>query len=446
MKKAIPVAFLVLILTAGTARAQHEGHHPAATPTAPPATTPMAMPPAVVTPPPPDANPAAPSAHSNPDPMAAMEEMEPMDHWMTMVHGYAFLTVNRQGGPSGDREFESQNHLMLTAMRSLWGGKLSLLGTFTLEPATIPPRGSAELFQRGETYRNVLLIDRQHPHDLFVQVAAAWERPLSESAKLRLYLAPWGEPALGPVAFPHRLSASENPTAPLSHHNQDSTHIAADVATVGLTASIVTLEGSVFHGREPDENRWDIEQGRLDSWSGRLTVRPTPELAFQISSGHLEHPESVEPGNQTRSTASVTYQKTTAGGFFAATAVVGRNQTTDGPEWGNLLEWTWKFGGNFLYGRLESVDRDVYELVNKRQRPGNVPRERTLVQAGTVGFVRDLPWPPGVETGLGADVTLYSFTPRLDSIYGKQPVSLHGFVRIRFGSHAGMAGMDHSHP
>src|SRR6185295_1067172 len=174
---------------------------------------------------------------------------------------------------------------------------------------------------------------------------------------------------------------------------QDSTHIAADVATVGLTASIFTLEGSVFHGREPDENRWDIEQGRLDSWSGRLTVRPAPELSFQVSSGHLEHPESVEPGNQTRSTASVTYQRTTPGGFIAVTAVAGRNQTHDRPEWGNLLEWTWKFAGkNYFYGRIESVDRDFYELVHKRQRPEDVPRQRTLVQAATLGFVRGVSW------------------------------------------------------
>jgi hypothetical protein len=436
--KPIPIAFISLVLSAGTAMAQHEGHPPAATPTPPPATAPMAMPPAAT---------AAPSEPANPDPRAAMEEMTPMDHWMTMVHGYAFVNLNRQGGPSGDNELESQNHLMLTAMRTLWGGKLSLLGTFTLEPATIPRRGSAELFQRGETFHDVLLIDRQHPHDLFVQIAAAWERSISESAKLRLYAAPWGEPALGPVAFPHRLSASENPTAPLSHHNQDSTHIAADVATVGLTASIFTLEGSVFHGREPDENRWDIEQGRPDSWSGRLTVRPTRGLSFQISSGHLEHPERAEPGNQTRSTASVTYEKTTAGGFFAATAAAGRNQTGDGPEWGNLLEWTWKFAGkNFLYGRLESVDRDFYELVNKRQRPAGIPRQRTRVQAGTLGYVRNVPWSGEVETGLGADVTIYSFTSRLDFVYGRRPVSLHGFVRIRFGSHSGMAGMDHSHP
>lgn len=440
--KAILVVFVGVILVPGAAMAQHEGHHPAATPTPAPAEMPMAMPS------PPSSPGPAPAAAvaANPDPMAAMEEMEPMDHWMTMVHGYAFLNANRQGGPSGEREFDSQNHFMFMGMRSLGGGKASLLGTFTLEPATIPAGGSAELFQRGETYRNVPLIDRQHPHDLFVQLGAAWERPLSKNASLRLYLAPWGEPALGPVAYPHRLSASENPTAPLSHHNQDSTHIAADVATAGLTASIFTLEGSVFHGREPDENRWDIEQGRLDSWSGRLTVRPIRELSFQVSSGHLEHPESVEPGNQTRSTASVTYQRATPGGFLAATAVAGRNQTPDGPEWGNLLEWTWKFAGkNFLYGRLESVDRDLYELVNKRQRPEGTPRQRTLVQAATLGFVRNVSWLANLETGVGGDVTLYSFSSRLDPVYGNRPVSIHGFLRIRFGTHSGMAGMDHSH-
>jgi len=427
---------LVASLTAGVAAAQHEGHQPATTPT--PAPTAMPSPHPSASPPP-----GTTQILANPDPMMMMEEMEPMDQWMTMVHGYAFLTVNRQGGPSGDREFESQNHFMLMAMRSLWGGKFSLLGTFTLEPATIPAGGSAELFERGETYRNVLLVDRQHPHDLFVQLGMAWERGFSKTAKFRLYLSPWGEPALGPVAYPHRLSASENPAAPLSHHNQDSTHIAADVATLGLTASIFTLEGSVFHGREPDENRWDIEQGRLDSWSGRLTVHPVPELSMQISSGHLEHPEAIEPGDQTRSTASLMYQKATPGGFFAATAIAGRNQTPEGPEWGNSLEWTWKFAQmNFLYGRVEKVDRDVYELVNKRQRPKGVPRDRISVEAATIGFVRNIPLLSEAETGLGADLTFYRFPSRLDSVYGSHPISFHGFLRIRFGSHA---GMQHGH-
>jgi len=427
-------------LVAGVAVAQHEGHHPAATPTPAPSTPP---PPSGVSPMPGTTPPPA-----NPDPMTMMEEMEPMDHWMTMFHGYAFLTANRQGGPSGDREFESQNHLMVMALKTSWGGKLSLLGTFTLEPATVPPEGSAELFQRGETYHGVLLVDRQHPHDLFVQLAAAWERALSPGVKLRLYLAPVGEPALGPVAYPHRLSASEDPTAPLSHHNLDSTHISADVITAGLTASIFTVEGSAFHGQEPDENRWDIEQGKLDSYSGRITLRPAEGFSFQLSSGYRKHPEALEPGNQTRTTASLSYQRGDASSFFAATVASGLNQTDDGREWGHLLEWTWKFSSkNFLYGRIEKVDREIYELVHKKQRPEGVPRDRVSVEAATLGFARNLPVPARAEIAAGADVTLYRFPSRLDSVYGSGPLSVHGFVRFRFGTdheahgrHAGAAG------
>lgn len=382
---------------------------------------------------------------STPDPMARMEEMPAMTHWMTMIHGYAFLNANRQGGPSGGGEFDSQNHVMMMATKLWAGGRLSLLGTFTLEPATIPAEGSRELFQRGETYHNVLLVDRQHPHDLFVQLAAAWERGLGTAGQIRLYAAPIGEPALGPVAYPHRLSASENPTAPLSHHNQDATHISADVVSVGWTTSIFTLEGSAFHGREPDENRWNIDQGRIDSYSGRLWIRPTPELSFQISSGHLEHPEKIEGGNQTRTTASIQYQVATPGGFLAAALVAGKNQTPEGPEWGNLIEATWKFAEkNFLYGRVESVDRDLYELVNKRQRPAGVPPDRTSVQAATLGLVRNFPWLSEAETGLGADATIYRFTHRLNAVYGAQPISIHAFLRIRFGSR-GEAPGPHDH-
>lgn len=388
----------------------------------------------------PSGAPPSPEA-GNPDPMAMMDEMPAMPHWMTMAHGWAFLNANRQDGPSGGREFESQNHLMLAAVRGWAGGKLSLLGTFTLEPATIPAEGSRELFQRGETYHNVLLVDRQHPHDLFVQLGAAWEKEIGGAGRLRFYAAPVGEPALGPVAYPHRLSASENPTAPLAHHNQDSTHIAADVVTAGWKYTIFEIEGSAFHGREPDENRWDIEQGSLDSYSGRLWIRPTPELSFQVSSGHLEHPEKIEEGNQTRSTASIGWQKAFAGGFFSASVIAGRNLTPSGPEWGNTLEWTWKFGAaNFVYGRVESVDRDLYELANKRQRPEDVPPIRTAVQAATLGFVRNLPLLSEAETGVGFDATIYRFTSRLDAVYGSHPVSIHGFLRVRFGSHAGHDG------
>jgi hypothetical protein len=269
-----------------------------------------------------------------------------------------------------------------------------------------------------------------------VQIGAAWERSLSPSVRVRFSLAPVGEPALGPTAYPHRLSASENPTAPLSHHNHDSTHISADVITGAMTAGPLTVEASGFHGQEPDENRWDIDQGKLDSYSGRLTVSAPAGFSFQLSSGFRTHPEELEPGNQTRSTASVSWERGDPSNFIAATLVTGLNQTDEGREWGHLLEWTWKFDGkNFFYGRVEKVDRDLYELVHKKQRPEDIPRDRVSVEAATLGFVRNFPILTNTETGIGADFTFYRFPASLDPVYGSHPVSFHGFVRIRFGSH-----------
>jgi hypothetical protein len=360
-----------------------------------------------------------------------------------MVHGWAFLTSNRQGGASGDQDFESQNHLMLVATRPEGKWTLALLGTFTAEPLTVSRQGSPELFQRGETYKDVLLIDRQHPHDLFVQLAAEWSRDLNRRSRLRLYVAPWGEPAVGPTAYVHRLSASADPLAPLAHHNQDSTHISADVLTVAFDCGSLSVEGSVFHGREPDENRWDIEQGSLDSYSGRVWLRAAPGLRLQVSAARREHPEALEEGDQTRQTASVEYERTIPGGFVSATLVAGRNLLADGQvEWGNTLEATWKFAGkNTLYGRLERVDRDLYELVNKAQKPDTEPVRRTAVDALTLGYLRDLPLLSEAETGLGAGVTVYRFDDRLDAVYGDRPLSAQVFLRLRFGS----KGAEHHH-
>ncbi len=391
-----------------------------------------------------DEAPAATSAAGEAPGAAASAQGE---RWSKFFHGYAFLTTNRQGGRLSSRGFESANHFMTGASRPLRGGTLSFLGTFTIEPATVPPEGSGELFQRGETYGGKLLVDRQHPHDLFVELAARWERSLSKHTGLLLYAAPRGEPAVGPTAYPHRSSASENPTAPLAHHNQDSTHISADVVTVGIRAFKATLEGSAFHGREPDENRWDLEQGSIDSYAGRLTVRPGGGLTMQLSAARRKDPEAIEEGDQTRQTGSIEYMKTTTGGFLAASLILGRNLLPgDQIEWGNGLEATWKFRErNFLYGRIESVDRDRYELVNKTQRPANVPPARTTVQAGTIGYVRDLPRLQETECGAGAGVTVYRFDQALTPTYGGGPVSLQVFLRVRFGAHggAGHAGMHH---
>jgi len=358
------------------------------------------------------------------------------DAWSFGWHGYAYLDSNRQGGPSGGRDFESINHFMAFASRPAGGWTMSLLGTFSLEPATIRPEGSPLLFQRGETYNDVLIVDRQHAHDLFVQLGAEWTRPLTKSSIVRLFAGLRGEPAVGPAAYPHRPSASEIPIAPLSHHNQDSTHISDDVLTAGYTVSIVTIEGSAFHGKEPDENRWDLDQGSIDSYAGRLTLRPVHGLEFQVSACHREEPEALEEGDQTRVTASASWERSWDGGSIAALASSGKNELPGGlTEWGHLLEATWNLRHrHFIYGRLERVDRDVYELTFKTQRPDTVAPDPTHVETLDLGYSIDVPLLKEAESAVGAAVAFYRFDSSLDDVYGSDPISFWAYLRFRFGS------------
>jgi len=361
--------------------------------------------------------------------------------WRLSWHGYAFLDSNRQGGPSGSRDFESINHFMVTAERPLGAWTMELLGIFSLEPATVAPEGSPLLFQRGETYGGTLLIDRQHAHDLFGQLAAAWSRPLGKRQSVRLYAALRGEPAVGPAAYPHRLSASENPSAPLTHHNLDSTHISDDVLSAGWSAPYVTVEGSLFHGKEPDEERWDLDQGALDSYAGRVTVRPIEGLSIQVSACRRTEPEALEEGNQTRVTTSVAWERRSADGFVAVLAASGVNRLPDDQtERGDLIEATWNLRRrHFVHGRAERVDRDVYELTFKTQRPETVPPDKTKVDAITLGYSYTVPLLDEAETAVGALVGLCHFDATLEPVYGESPVSFWAFLRFRFGSAGGHA-------
>jgi hypothetical protein len=358
--------------------------------------------------------------------------------WHLMWHGYAFLDSNRQGGPSGSRDFESINHFMVVAERPLGAWTLSLLGMFSLEPATVLPEGSPLLFQRGETYRGTLLIDRQHAHDLFAELGAAWERPLGDAMHVRFFAGLRGEPAVGPEAYPHRASAAEIPMAPLSHHNLDSTHISDDVLTAAWSVKRVTVDGSVFHGAEPDENRWDLDQGKIDSYAGRIAWRPG-HFELQVSACRREEPEAVEPGDQTRQTASVAWDHTLPHGSIAVLGASGRNLLPDDQvEWGHLLEATWNLDTrHFIYGRLEQVDRDLYELIHKTQRPEGVDPKRVHVESLVLGYAYAIPLIQEAQTAVGAALGYYHFDDRLDDVYGSSPVSLWVYLRFRFGSPGG---------
>jgi hypothetical protein len=218
-----------------------------------------------------------------------------------------FLGKAQQTGPRGHDKLFSANWIMPMAQRNWASGELTLRTMLSLEPATISGRYYPELFQQGETAFGRPIVDGQHPHNLFMEIAALYDYKFNEQTILSLYAAPVGDPALGPVAFPHRASASEDPFAPLGHHLEDSTHIADEVLTGGLTWRKLHLEASGFHGREPGENRWIIQIGGLDSWSTRLTRISIQRLGTaQYSIGHLHSPEAQHPAEDVlRQTASI---------------------------------------------------------------------------------------------------------------------------------------------
>lgn len=374
------------------------------------------------------------------DPMAGMA----MPGWHVMDLGVARLSYNRQGGPSGGSAVESSNWNMIHAQKAFGAGRLSLMMMNSLEPATYAKLGSRELFQTGESYRGRPLVDRQHPHDFFMNLSATYRLDLGADSGAWLQAAPVGEPALGPVAFMHRASSGENPTAPLGHHWQDSTHIAFNVITLGGGWKWVALEGSVFHGQEPDEHRWDIEGGSIDSASGRVRFLFGGGWSGQISYGFLKNPETLEPGDTHRTTAALSYG---AQGDrpFAAMLVWGRNDEQAGSD-SFLLEAAYQITTrDHIYGRAELVQKDSTLLSTKEISGEAHGGGADLVRVGayTAGYLRDFDLVSGLKTGIGGDLTIYSFPSSLEPVYGQFPVSVHAFLRLRWGNPHGAGHMDH---
>ncbi|HYL96049.1 MAG TPA: hypothetical protein VET69_09610, partial [Terriglobales bacterium] len=243
-----------------------------------------------------------------------------------------------------------------------------------------------------------------------------------------------------PAAYPHRASAAEDPVAPLGHHLEDSTHIADDVVTVGLSYRRVRFEASGFHGREPDEDRWDLDAGKIDSWSARVSAAPAQNWSMQYSVAHLTSPEAIHPGEDVRRmTASVMYNRPMARGNWSTTLLWGRNSDLNGHGVfnGYLAESTLHFlHRNNIWGRVENVDRTSDLLLGGAPEPPNTP-ERFLarVQAYTAGYDREFPWVPHVSTALGGQVTFYGKPAFLSSIYGAHPVGVLLFLRFRPAAH-----------
>jgi hypothetical protein len=362
--------------------------------------------------------PAQPAAHhSSPSP------------WMLMSDGVLFGLFNHQGTPRGGTEFVATNWWMGMASRNAGRGQLSLTGMISLDPLTATARGYREIFQAGEAYNGTAIVDRQHPHDFLMQAAAVYRMPITGTIGLTIAGAPVGEPALGPVAFMHRPSAAENPAAPLAHHTLDSTHIAMGVVTAALDRGPWMVETSVFHGREPDDNRWDLmDPGALDSWSGRIWFRPTSEWQLQFSHGFLNEPEELEPGDLRRTTASVSWFGKRSDGSTAVLFAYGRNDKSHGAFNAVLTEVTERRGALTFYGRLEMVQSETELLLG-----GDTGHQEdaSMVSALTAGIVRDIKRWRGYEIGIGGDAAIYGVPSGLQDVYGLRAWSAHLFFRVR---------------
>jgi hypothetical protein len=354
--------------------------------------------------------------------------MKNFGRWNTMWMGIAFLADIQQSGPRGGDKLYSTNWFMVRAEHRIGArGAFAAQLMLSLEPATVTGRRYPLLFQTGETAYGIPIADGQHPHNFIMALGFDYAYSIDDFTKLLLYFAPVGDPALGPVAYPHRASAMELPQAPISHHLQDSTHIADDVVTAGISHKSFRLEASGFHGAEPGENRWTIEAGAIDSWSARLWFFPSRNWAAQVSTGRLAHPEALEPGDQLRTTASLEYTLPMQGSSWSSSLIWGRTHNTASLRNLNsyLAESVLPLSRrNFVTGRVELVDKD--ELFG-----GQPPYGTFRIAEYTIGYTRDIPLFRYVETGVGANFSAYSVPAAIQPYYGDRPVGGNVFVRFR---------------
>jgi hypothetical protein len=363
------------------------------------------------------------------------------DRWDWTVDGSIFFGYNYQYRKFRDfSAWESQNWWMAGGTRRAGTGTLAISAMLSLEPWTLRDIGSPQAFQTGETFRRAPLIDYQHPHDLFMGVGATYSRPW-QRLTWSLSGALVGSPAFGPAPFMHRASAADNPQAPLSHHYLDSTHITPGVVTVGARASGWSVETSYFKGREPDENRTDLDIGRLDSYAARVGWARRGWSA-QVSAAALNEPELITPYDAKKLSASLSFEQPDRR-RVAWTVAFGQNREIHGNLEAYLLEGRMHLTGrDAVYARAESVAKSILDA--GFHPPGVFHRHRqSQVGAFTFGYVRDLVTTRGARVGLGGDVTGYLVPQNLREPYGS-PASFHVFLRLRRG-HDTAAGVTHVH-
>lgn len=381
-----------------------------------------------------------------PDASAMHAIMFNVSSWQLMTHYNIFLRYNNQDifrkGSRGSAKFDAPNMGMLMGQHQV--GKNGLFHfsiMMSLDPLTVQGGGYPLLFQTGESWKGTSLVDRQHPHDLFSEVAVSYTQALSPNTDFSVYLGYPGEPALGPVTFMHRPSGMYGPDAPIGHHWQDATHITFGVATLGFRFHDLKIEGSSFTGREPNENRYNFDKPRFDSYSARLSYNPSKNWALQVSRGFIKSPEALNPDeNVTRTTASANYAiEYRPGNFITANLVYGLNQSkglANDPSIG--LEGAIEFGTTSIYTRYEWVKKSFQELQLDRLVLSmlpfytQLPSSKTLysINAFTLGFNKQLFHLGKTNVAIGAQATLNVSPEALQSLYGKTPIAGEVFLRI----------------
>lgn len=354
-----------------------------------------------------------------------------MGDWEVMTHGFVFAQYDKQSGPRGDDQLGSLNWMMLMASKRVGGGTFQARTMLSLDALTVTEKGYPLLLQTGETFDGEPLHDRQHPHDFWMELGALYQREINSSLAWSVYAAPSGEPALGPVAFMHRPSAMDVPSAPLSHHWQDATHVSFGAVTLGLFGRRWQLEASSFNGREPDQNRWNFDPLKLDSYSGRFTFNPNENWSFTAGAGYLKTPESLHPDeSMVRYTASAMHgRRIGTTGQVATTLIWGANkhegQGLTHSVLGESEAIIDKY--NTFFGRAEFVQKTAEDLV-----VASMTGDRFNVATLQTGYIREIARTRWATIGLGGSGTINFVPAALESQYGSRtPTGLFVFLRLR---------------
>ncbi|HLP29373.1 MAG TPA: hypothetical protein VK147_12090 [Candidatus Didemnitutus sp.] len=353
--------------------------------------------------------------------------------WQLMLHGSLFLrqtwvNINNKDKRS-DAKFDAPNYVMAMAQRKIGeNGLLSLQAMISLDPLTVGGAGYPLLFQTGESWEGKPLVDHQHPHDLFASLAIAYTQRMNEDVDLTAYLGYPGEPALGPTAFMHRASSIANPDAPLGHHWLDATHIVFGVGTLGVRVGQFKAEGSIFTGREPDENRYDFDKPLFDSYSWRVSWAPSRNITAQVSQGYINQPEFGSTADVIRTTASMQFAAGTTDAWWSGMIAGGHNNAGHGhEEFAVLAETAVDINGTVPYLRAEWVQKSREELAIEGEGAHGIIEDITAV---TLGISQRLATIALLDVSIGAQATANFFAPSLQDVYGTTPLSAQIYLRL----------------